>query len=120
MDKNQALHSFWSGFGLLAYDPASVPDGAVMPYITYETRTGIFSEEVQATASLWYRSPSWQEIAQKAEEIGNAIGLGGATVKYDDGLIWIKRANAFAQRMTDEDSSIRRIILTIQLEFIEG
>lgn len=120
MDKNQALYSFWSGFDLNAYDPESVPDEAVMPYITYETRTGKFSEEVQATASLWYRSTSWEAISKKADEIGDAIGLGGATVKYDGGMLWIKRANAFAQRMTDEDLSIRRIILTTQIEYIEG
>lgn len=119
MDKHQALFQFWSGFSLPAYDPGTVPDDATYPYLTYETRTGKFGEEVQAMTSLWYRSTSWEDISQKAEEIGNAIGLGGKTIQYDSGLIWIKRANAFAQRMNDTDLDVRRIIITTSIEYIE-
>ena len=35
MTAEQTLHSFWSSFGLTAYDENSVPDDAVLPYITY-------------------------------------------------------------------------------------
>ena len=35
MNKEQAIHFFWSQFGLPAYDENSVPDDAQMPYITY-------------------------------------------------------------------------------------
>ena len=35
MDKQQAIHGFWSSFGITAYDENSVPDDAELPYITY-------------------------------------------------------------------------------------
>ena len=39
MDKSQAVHDFWSSFGLTAYDENAVPDNAQMPYITYSVVT---------------------------------------------------------------------------------
>lgn len=42
MTKAAALHSFFSGFGLTAYEENSVPDDAVFPYITYSLTTDSF------------------------------------------------------------------------------
>ena len=120
MDKAQAVYQFWSGFDLPAYDPETVPDDADMPYITYETRTGKINESLSAVASLWYRSTSWEGISKKADQIGDHIGLGGVMRMYDGGALWIRRGSSFAQRMADTDPDIRRIVLTTEMEFIEG
>ncbi|MBO5714951.1 MAG: hypothetical protein J6S23_00975 [Clostridia bacterium] len=70
------------------------------------------------TASLWYRSTSWAQANAKAEEISEAISLGGKIIKCDGGRIWIKRGTPFAQRMGDEtDSLIKRIYINITAEF---
>ena len=69
MDKAQTLHNFWSGFGLPAYASGTVPDNAILPYITYDVSTDSFDYVVNLNASLWYRSMKWDEISQKAEEI---------------------------------------------------
>ena len=67
------IHKFWSGFGLKAYDENSVPDGAQLPYITYEVSEDNFGNELAQTASLWYRSSSWTDITLKEQEISDFI-----------------------------------------------
>lgn len=120
MNKIQALHDFWSSFDLTAYDENSVPDDAVMPYITYEVISDSFGDAVAQTASLWYRSTSWESITQKELQIAEEITRGGKMITYDDGAFWIVRANPWAQRLADDsDDSVRRIILNVQIEFID-
>ncbi|MBR1751843.1 MAG: hypothetical protein IJ740_13415 [Ruminococcus sp.] len=120
MDKAQALHSFWSSFSLPAYDENTVPDGAQLPYITYEVSTASFDDgDIPLSASLWAFGRSWADISQKADEISQRIGFGGITIKTDTGYIWIKRRAPFAQRMGESDDNIRRIVLGISAEFID-
>ena len=76
MDKAQALHSFWSSFGLPAYDEASVPSGddtPQFPYITYTVATDALDGSLPLVASLWYKSTSWRDITLKSEEIALRI-----------------------------------------------
>lgn len=118
MDKSQAIHDFWSGFGLIAYDENSVPDDAVMPYITYSMESGAIDEVLSLTGSLWYRNPSWIEISKKSDQIASAIGYDGIIKKIDGGYAYIYRRVPFAQRMGDpEDSLIKRIYINIAVEF---
>ena len=118
MDKAQALNSFFNSFGLPAYDSQTVPIDAVLPYITYDTVTDSLNNKVSVRASLWYRSTSWREISEKAEEIAEHIGVGGDVVKLDAGYVWLTRGTPYAQRMSDPDDSIRRIVLNVQAEFL--
>ena len=120
MNKMQALHSFWNGFGLKAYDENSVPDGASLPYITYEASSDDFGHTIPQTASLWYRSSSWADITEKEQAISDYIGRGGRMMAYDDGSIWIAKASPWAQRMNDSsDELIKRIVLNLQVEFLD-
>ena len=78
MTKAAALHSFFGGFGLTAYEENSVPDDAVFPYLTYSLTTDSFSDYPSTIAiSLWYRSTSWTAANAKCEEISAGIGYGG-------------------------------------------
>lgn len=122
MDKEQGLHSFWSGFGLPAYDERTVPTGFSaprMPYITYEVVTDNINHPVAITGSLWYRGTSWQQITEKQHEIENAIGYGGKIITLDRGYLWLTRGAPFAQRMGDDtDDSVRRIIINLMVEYL--
>lgn len=121
MNKIQALNQFWQdASGLIAYDETSVPDDAVLPYMTYETVIDDFSHELAITASIWYRSTSWQGISEKEMQISDFIGRGGRMVAYDGGAFWIKKGNPWAQRMSESsDDMIRRIVLNATIEFID-
>lgn len=122
MTKEAALYNFWSMFGMPAYEENSVPpgeDGAEFPYITYQVVTDSFGNDVALTGSVWYRSTSWKEANEKAQEISDKISRGGVTISCDGGVIWIRRGVPFAQSMGDDsDDLIKRKYINIVAEFI--
>ena len=120
MNSIQTLHAFWSSFGWKAYDETSVPDDAVLPYITYEVSSDEFGSTLLQNASLWYRSTSWAEVTEKEQEIAEFIGRGGRMLKFDGGAIWLQKSTPWAQRMSDSsDDMIRRIVLSIMIEYLD-
>lgn len=120
MDKLQALDAFWHGFGLPAYDENTVPDNVKLPYLTYEASIDSFGDPIAQTANLWYRSSSWGEITAKEQEISEFITRGGRMIAYDGGAIWIKKGSPWAQRMDEpSDDTIRRLVLSISIEFLD-
>ena len=119
MTKAAAIYQFWNSFGLTAYEENTVPTDAAFPYITYQLVTDSFDREIPLTASLWYRSESWTTINAKAEEISQKISRGGKIISCDDGAIWLKRGQPFAQNMGDEsDNLIKRKYLNITAEYL--
>lgn len=118
MTKAAAIYQFWNSFDIPAYEENSVPEDAKFPYITYQLVTDSLDNDVQMAVSVWYRGSSWTEANAKAEEISQAVGQGGKTIKCDGGRIWIKRGSPFAQNMGDEsDNLIKRKYLNITAEF---
>lgn len=130
MNKQQAYYSFWSSFGVLAFEETSVPDDATIqalinsgaaaakfPYITYQVITDDLGHPVYPTASIYDRSSSWE----KADTLANTIGArikSMNTIKLDEGRMFITKGNPFSQHMEEEgDRAIRRIILTLGVEF---
>lgn len=118
MNKLQTLQVFWSGFGIPAYDENSVPDEAQLPYITYDVSVDDFGNSVAQTASLWYKSTSWRDITEKEMEIAEFVGRGGRMIAYDNGAMWIRKANPWAQRMSDSDT-VKRMILNLEIEYLD-
>lgn len=122
MNKWEAINSFWNSFGIPAYDQNSVysgEDSPHTPYITYEAQTAAVGQILTLTASIWYRSSSWKEISQKADEIAEAIGVGYGIIDVDGGYLWVVRGEPFAQRMSDpEDDMMRRIYVIVNAEFL--
>lgn len=119
-DKWQTQQNFWSSFGLSAYDEQTAfTDGnpVTFPYLTYQSMSGVMGQAMTVTANLWYRSPSWAEISQKADDILRAIAR-GAVIALDNGYFWIKipEATPFAQRVASGNDDIRRIMLTVEVE----
>lgn len=132
MDKWQAQQEFWSGFGILAFDENSVPDEIwdenlnkmvklEMPYLTYEAVSGNLGAQTQVTANLWYRSNSWAEISQKAEEIARMIYDAAPGIPIDGGFMKIRLPDGtmHSTRMAEpNDASVRRIRFVVEMEFL--
>lgn len=119
MTKAAALYSFFSSFGLTAYEENTVPTGAEFPYLTYNVITDSIGNEVSLSCSLWYRSDSWLAANAKAEQISLAISSGGKTIPCDGGAVWLKRGSPFAQSMGDDsDNLIKRKLLNITAEYL--
>ena len=123
MDKAQALHHFWSSFGIPAYDENTLPTGDDIPsppYITYAVAEGALGGVILLSASVWYRSTSWVAISQKVAEIGDYLASGGYHIeKLDHGYLWMVQGTPFAQRMSDpEDDMLRRYYLNVKAEYL--
>lgn len=123
MDKAQAIHKFWSSFGIPAYDSATVPTGSdapMFPYITYDVQTDSMDNVLPMSGSIWYRSTSWEQITHKTEDVARTIGSRGYYIDtLDNGYVWITKGTPFAQRMSDpDDDMIRRMYINISVEFL--
>lgn len=130
MNKQQAYNAFWSDFGVLAFEENSVPDDATIqrmidaglakakyPYITYQVLTDSLDYAVSPTASIWDKNTSWE----RSDLLSNAIAkkIAGMTpIKLDEGRMFIATGSPYSQHMDEEgDTSIRRIVLNLQVEF---
>lgn len=118
MTKAAAIHQFFSGFGLPAYESASVPQEAVLPYLTYESLTGAYDTLPQSlTVNLWYRTTSNVPPNQKVEQISAAIGHTGKRLQVDGGFVWLMRDSPWAFAAPDPDPTIKRRALNLTLRF---
>lgn len=119
LNKEAALHEFWNGFGIPAYEEHTVPKSAQLPYITYEVSVDSLSDFTTGlTAQLWYKSNSWVEINEKAESISQALSAGVRLV-CSTGYIFIYRGSPFAQNRVDSsDNTIKGKLININADFI--
>lgn len=118
MTKAEALYGFWSSFGLPVYEEGSVPEDAVLPYITYPLMLGDWGQEIPITADLWYRTTTLLGINDKTNEIARRIGLGGVKLSCSGGHIHLYCGSPWAQLMGDpDDDMIRRMHLNITARF---
>lgn len=118
MTKEARIHSFWSSFGLTAYEENAVPTEASFPYLTYQLVVDSFDNEVSMTASLWDNSTSWAYLTVKSNEIAQTIGRGGIILNCDGGSIWIKKGVPFIQNMSDpSNTNIKRKLINITVEY---
>ena len=120
MTKDKALHAWFQSFGVPFYPASSVPNDVLLPYGTYELITSAWDEgEVGLTVNLWYYTESEAIPNTKAQEISNAIGMGGTLVPCDGGAIWIKRGSPWCQNLRDDSApNIKRRYLNITAEYL--
>lgn len=119
MTKGEVLQSFFGRF-LTAYPSTSVPDDVTFPYLTYEP---IFDSwgggEVGLTVNLWFYTTSEAIPNAKAEELSEAIGLGGITLPCDGGYIWLKRGSPWCQSLSDATNpGIKRRYINVTAEYL--
>ena len=117
MNKAQAIHKFWSSFGIPAYDQYTVPQDAQMPYITYDLSESDFDYATPMSASVWYRSQSWEDITLKCCDISRSLAGGGRVFRVDNGFVWIFKRRPFSQRMSDTDDMVRRMVINVYVDY---
>lgn len=118
MNKWQGIQAFWESFGIPAYDQNSVPDDAVMPYITYVSITAPFENAVPLEGYIWYLSTKWEEPSLKADEIAEALSP-YKLIELDDGqYIYMAQGSPFAQRVADTNDLVKRIYINVMAEFL--
>ncbi len=119
MDKEQALHSFWSSFGIPAYEESSVPDETSYPYMTYQKMSGAFEDDLYPVGSIWTRKSSWSEADAIKAQIEAKFEHGTHLIKIDGGYLAINRGKPFAQSQPDDgDRMIKRYIISLAVEYL--
>lgn len=122
MKKNEALYAWFNQAvsGLKFYRNTAVPEDAELPYGTYEYVTGDFeSGNVILTVNIWVRTTSEALPDELAQALWESIGRGGAVIPCDGGYIWLKRAGASWQSLTDAtDSNIKRRYANMSAEYL--
>lgn len=119
MTKDKALQAWFEQF-LAAYPASNVPDDVTFPYMTYELITGAFdSGEIGLTVNLWYYTESEAVPNAKAQEMAEAIGMGGTVIPCDGGYIWLKRGSPWCQTIAEEEEpNIKRRYINITVEYL--
>lgn len=119
MTKGAVLHQFFNQF-MTFYAASSVPEDAVFPYGTYEVITDAWDGgEVGLTVNLWFYTESEAIPNAKAQQISEAIGIGGKTFPCNNGLVWIKRGSPWSQSLPDDTApGIKRRYLNVSVEYL--
>ena len=120
MTKEQALYQFFNSFGIVGYRNTSVPDDVIFSYLTFDVPVSSFEEDpVSITLNLYYYTDSEADPDAKAEEIRNAIGMGGKLLYCDGGAIWLKWGTPWCQSLVDETNrNIKRRYINITAEYL--
>lgn len=124
MDKWEALNAFWNSFGIPAYDEQTeFTEGDLpgYPHITYQSMGGVMGQIMPLSASIWYKSTSWEAISKKADEILTRITeLENPFPLQEGGYLWVHLASStpFAQRIDSgsENENIKRMYLVVEAE----
>ena len=120
MTKEQALHKFFNSFGITGYRNTSVPDDVIFNYLTYDVPISSFEEEpASITLNLYFYTDSEALPDAKAEEIRQAIGMGGKILNCDGGGIWLKWGSPWCQSLVDDTNpNIKRRYINITAEYL--
>lgn len=121
MTPEAAIYTFLNSFGMPAYATAAVPDQAEFPYIVYDLVVGEWMRgEVNMPVNLWFKTESEAIPNAKVREISAEIGGGGITLPCDNGILWVKKGNPWAQsvQVEGEDSSVKRRYININIEYL--
>lgn len=124
MTKAEAIHNFWAGFGVPAYEEHSVPaytdaaqtEPTVPPYITYQAAVSDFwGDSVPLTADIWDMSESWERVETLCSAISRAV-VPFCRLTCDDGYILITKGSPFSQHVGDD--VYKRAYLNLYFTFI--
>ena len=114
-----ALKSFFSGFGLPAYQVGTVPEDVELPYISYSIASPEWNQKASMYVQVWDRSTSNIGIIRKADQITRAIGE-GIKLPIDGGYLVIWPETPLIQIQADGDFRYAYINLSINGYHLPG
>jgi len=119
LNKFTAQKVYWSSFGFPAYQELTVPEDKrdQYPYITYQTASGSLNGVVNVSASIYYKGTSWAKAMEDVLEMERTIDR---QIFIDGGIMKVRKpVSNFAQPMNEAgDKNVRRILLTVEIEFL--
>ncbi len=119
MTKAATVQSFFSSFGIPAYESSKVPKEASFPYLTYQYgETSFDTSEYACAVNLYYLGNNNTPVNAKVDEIARYIGRGGRCLTTDGGFIWFKQGSPWVQTIDEPDTDINRRYINVTIEFL--
>ena len=115
----EALKTFFSGFGIPAYETGSVPDDVGLPYIAYSFGEPEWDQKASGYAQIWDRTTSNTGIMLKADQIAQAIGI-RKRIPIPGGYVVIWPETPFIQTMKDGDYRYALLNFSINAYHLPG
>ena len=120
MNRYEAQYTFWSSFGVPAYEENSVPDikDIKYPYITYPAIGAEVTAQTFINVSIYTRSSSLKKVTEIAEKVMKRFVEGGAEIRFTGGGFFLTAENTFIQIMGDpNDDLIKRAVLSLVIHW---
>lgn len=114
-----ALKTFFSGFGLPAYQVSTVPEDVQLPYIAYSIASPEWNQKASMYVQVWDRSTSNAGIIRKADQITQAIGW-EKKIPLDGGYLVIWPETPLIQIQVDGDFRYAYINLSVNAYHLPG
>ena len=114
-----ALKTFFSGFGVPAYQKGTVPDDVELPYIAYSLASPEWNQKASLYAQVWDRSTSNTRLIKIADQITAAIGE-EKRIALDGGYLVIWPETPKVQIEADGDFRYAYINLSINGYHLPG
>lgn len=115
-----ALKTFFSGFGLPAYQEGTVPDDVSLPYITFSLNAPEWNQKASLYAQVWDRTTSNMRLIQLADRITAEIGQEKRIPLDDAGYLVIWPETPLIQIMADGDYRSAYISLSMNAYHMPG
>ena len=115
-----ALKTFFSSFGLPAYQEGTIPDDVTLPYIAFSLSSPEWDQKASLYVKVWDRTTSNAALIRKADQITAAIG-GRKRIALDgDGHLVIWPETPEVQIQADGDFRFALINLSINAYHLPG
>lgn len=111
-----ALYNFASGFTWAAYPEFSVPDGALLPYITYTIQESMWDEMGMLQIRLWYKGTGYNTINSKIDEISAAVEF-GKYISTDSGGLYIYKGSPWCQYQQSDEPDLKIAYLNFNVNY---
>ena len=123
MDFAKSLCRFWSGIqgadgtALPAYETGRVPDGAALPYITFDVKLSAPMGRTALTAALWIKGETpGEERARLSDRVAQALPCGGVRLEKEKGFaVLYPDENGFLEWAEDQED---REILQCRVKYL--
>lgn len=110
----EALYDFLSGFGIPAYGKDTVPDDAVLPYLTFPIKEPHWNSPTTFYVTVYYLDEmSSRASILKADEIVNEIG-DMTVIPCTGGYVVLRPDNPVLQELPPE-GNVRGTYINLQL-----
>ena len=122
MKKDRALHAWFKNFtdrnDLGVYVNTSVPDGAVLPYMTYTYTTGSMGDlPVSSTVNMWFKTSS-EAIPNDAAEKFRKYVEANDRIECDEGCIFVYPGQPWCISQNDStDKTVKLRYINLTMDF---